>query len=165
MFNPSCREMSMESWTWSTRSWVVTVTVMAAHLLPLSGVCVPVGVCAHLHVCVWQVHQMPFPSCLLCMYTLHSPWPFFPRPCLLFISVTCEQWGSSCLGSSLGASHLPWKVWGIKAREWSLLDLCNSYFIQWMTLWTWLCSGSAYAVLDIISHLFFFFYFLLIAII
>lgn len=152
---------------WSTASWTVMVTVEVAHLIPLSGACV----CAHLcpctcvHACVCVVDQMYFPSCLLCICThcvVHGPASQGRFSCLF-------QWHVS-RGNQVawvpapGTSHPSWKVLGIKTREWSFPDLCNSYFLRWMTLWMWLWSGSAYAVLHIISYLFFF-YFLLKAII
>lgn len=119
--------------------------------------CVCTSVSLHMCACMCcVVDQVYLPSCLLCICThcvVHGPASQGRFSCLF-------QWHTS-RGNQVawvpapGASHPSWKVLGIKTREWSFPDLCNSYFIRWMTLWMWLWSGSAYAVLHIISYLFF----------
>lgn len=126
-----------------------------ARLIPFWHMCV-----VHAHVlvsvhmcactCVWWIICI-FPSCLLCIHTVRGLCS--QRSQILFVST--ETMESSYRGLAPGANHPPWKVLEIKKGEWSFPDLCDSYFIQRMTLWMWLWISSVYAVLHIISHLFF----------
>lgn len=125
------------------------------HVWFLSGrVCACPCPCTCVHVCVWWVRCI-LPWSALYVHTLHSPWSCSQGrfPCLF-------QWRMNrgirvAWLPAPDASHPSWRVLGIKTKEWSLPDLCVSYFIRWMSFWMWLWSSSVYAVLHIISHLFF----------
>ena len=120
-------------------------------------VCVHARVPAHvcMHVCVCGGSDVFSPGLLyICTHRIvHGPRSQGRFPCLF-------QWRMNrgirvAWLPAPDASHPSWRVLGIKTKEWSLPDLCNSYFIRWMSFWMWLWSGSVYAILHIISHLFF----------